>query len=81
MSEKYSATTGTSWEPIGYYNNVAFKGSFDGNGKTITGLYINRSEDHQGLFGYINGGTVENVALVACMVAGGSYHRRFGRSD
>ena len=33
----------TVWTPIGYYNslsdNVTYTGTFDGNGKTISGLY------------------------------------------
>lgn len=34
---------GEGWEPIGTEANP-FTGSFDGNGKTITGLYINRPQ-------------------------------------
>src|SRR5690606_23013753 len=37
------------WRPISM-----FRGVFDGNGKTITGLYINRPvENNQGLFGWV----------------------------
>lgn len=45
--------SGDGWSPIG--NNVnSFRGEFNGNGKTITGLYINNaSRDYAGLFGYI----------------------------
>ena len=44
MSTKYSAASGLSWTPIGdYATNSAFqfKGTFDGDGHTISGLYIN----------------------------------------
>ena len=58
----------TAWTPIGYYNsasdNVLYTGTFDGNGKTISGLYFNNTGIcFIGLFGY-NGGTVKNVGIV-----------------
>ena len=41
---------GGSWTPIGT-ENVPFTGTFDGNGHSITGLYINASDsNYQGLF-------------------------------
>lgn len=34
-----------SWKPIGkYYYGYQYRGTFDGNGKTITNLYINASQ-------------------------------------
>ena len=50
---------GAGWEPIGEYNypsiDEPFTGTFDGNGFTISGLFINRPEtDYIGLFGYLN---------------------------
>ena len=59
---------GKGWMPIGgYYNeNVdtyAFNGTFDGNDKTISGLYIDRDERYVGLFGYIKEGTVKNLTI------------------
>ena len=58
----------TAWTLIGYYNsasdNVLYTGTFDGNGKTISGLYFNNTGIcFIGLFGY-NGGTVKNVGIV-----------------
>ena len=47
-----------SWSPISDVakNNQApifmWRGQFDGNGKTISNLYINATSDYQGLFGY-----------------------------
>ena len=57
-------TSGTPWTPIGS-NTGIFYGSFDGQGHTIRGLYINSpSESYQGLFRYIgNGSTVKNVGV------------------
>ena len=52
-----------SWIPIGTSNNP-YRGTFDGNGHTISGLYINNSTaDDQGLFGRVNGGTVKNLSV------------------
>ena len=44
-----------SWEPIGTDSSHAYTGTFDGNGKTITGLTINSSSRYVGMFGYLNG--------------------------
>ncbi|WP_066083700.1 GLUG motif-containing protein [Anaerotignum neopropionicum] len=63
--------SGKGWVPIGTLNN-SFKGSFDGNDNEITGLYINRTEDYTGLFGRINGGTVQNLGLVEVSITGGN---------
>ena len=66
-----------AWTPIGGGEAVAtddeegydqstpslkFKGTFDGNGKTIKNLLINADADFTGLFGH-NGGTVKNFTL------------------
>lgn len=54
------------WIPI---NN--FSGFFDGNGKTISGLYINRStENYIGLFGIIGTGTVCNTIIKEADITG-----------
>lgn len=52
------------WKPIvgsSYYsgNNI----NFDGNGMTISNLYINREQDYLGLFGEASG-TISNVNIV-----------------
>ena len=48
-----------SWEPIGRY-----QGTFDGNNKTITNLYINDFQENMGLFGYISQSTIKNLTFV-----------------
>ena len=56
--------TGTTWTPIGTTYNNSYTGTFDGGGKTITGLTVTGSNEFAGLFGYIgSGGTVKNVVL------------------
>lgn len=42
-----------SWEPISIPGGSYWGGNFDGNHKTIKNLYINSSDDAQGLFGVI----------------------------
>mgnify|MGYP004566367503 CR=1 FL=1 len=55
-------TTATSWIAIGNSSKY-FKGTFDGQGKTIKNLYINATIANQGLFGYSNGGNFKNITL------------------
>ena len=51
------------WTPIGNTTNQ-FKGTFDGGGHKITGLYINRSGNSNGLFGYLGeGGVIKNLGV------------------
>lgn len=50
------------WTPIGTSDTLAFKGTFDGNGHTVSGLRIESSSEGQGFFGYLKG-TVENLTL------------------
>ena len=55
-----------SWVPIGNKNIVKYRGTFDGNGKTITNLYINASQTSQnnmGLFGYTYQSTIKNLTF------------------
>ena len=55
-----------SWVPIGNRNIVKYRGTFDGNGKTITNLYINASQTSQnnmGLFGYTYQSTIKNLTF------------------
>ena len=50
-----------SWEPIGTAQ-TRYTGTFDGNGKTITGLTIDSSSQYVGMFGYLDG-TVKDLEL------------------
>ena len=73
-----------SWEPIGNTTNQ-YMGTFDGNNKTITNLYINANQKYSGLFGVTNtnsftgilvgygyGGTYQNIMTsISCEVYGG----------
>ena len=51
-----------SWVPIGN-NKIQYQGTFDGNGKTITNLYINATQEFMGLFGYTYQSTIKNLTF------------------
>ena len=51
-----------SWVPIGNSNKL-YQGTFDGNGKTITNLYINANQKYVGLFGYTYQSTIKNLTF------------------
>ena len=76
LSEICSEEKGDSWTPIGTSIGNSYRGTFDGNGHTISGLYINSSSDnYQGLFGYVSGsGKVQNLSVSGSVsVSGGEY--------
>lgn len=52
-----------SWEPIGNTTN-RYMGTFNGNNKTITNLYINANQEYSGLFGYTFISTIKNLTFV-----------------
>ena len=63
---------GENFTAIGnYFSNHPFNGTFDGQGHTISGIRINKDhKDFQGLFSYVNGGTVKNVTLAEANITG-----------
>lgn len=61
------------WTPIGASSTYPFSGSFDGNGFTVKGLYIdNPSLNYQGLFGYVKEAQIKNMEVDG-MVSGSQY--------
>jgi len=68
-----TANAGAGWEPIGT-QAVKFTGSFDGDGFTISNLYINRlAEDFLGLFGCTNGVDLNSIILEDVSIVGNNY--------
>jgi hypothetical protein len=69
---------GAGFSPIGTDSDYPFRGNYNGNGKTISGLYIYRpSSNYQGLFGYINfystGIQIRDLGLIDVDISGRSY--------
>ena len=54
--------TELSWTPIGNSDNM-YQGTFDGNGKTISNLYINATSGDAGFFGYAGNGSIKNITF------------------
>ena len=85
LANNIDASATSTWNgdlgftPVGN-GSAHFNGNFDGNGKTITGLTINRNgmnseeyiEDYVGLFGYSTG-AIQNVGLVGGSISGHDY--------
>jgi len=62
----------SGFTPVGSRENP-FTGTFDGNGKTITGLRISRSGGNGvGLFGYAKNARISRVYLTGASVTGGN---------
>ena len=63
-----------TWTPIGALNQ-GYAGTFDGNGKTISGLYYkNTSIDYIGIFGNVaEAGNVKNITVSNSYFAGNYY--------
>lgn len=60
--------TGKDWMPIGqatntYSDYVAYGGTFDGAGHTVSGLALNNVKTYQALFGYVKGGTIRDLTV------------------
>ena len=64
----------TEWTPIGNSDNQ-YKGTFDGQSHTVSGLYFNKSTtNYVGFFGYIrSGGKISNVGVVDSYFNGQNY--------
>lgn len=66
-----------NWTPIGVGSANAkeqkpFSGTLDGQGHTISGLYINRASTYQGLFGYITkDAVIRNLIATGSVTTGG----------
>ena len=64
-------TVRDNFTPIGWSEDICFKGVFDGNGHTIKGLKFNENGGNAGLFGYLDG-TVQNLKLEGSIKSSGA---------
>ncbi len=62
------------WTPIGMNLGKSFRGTFDGQNHTISGLYFdNTKKDFVGLFGCSRGGNILKVGVIDSYFKGNSY--------
>ena len=72
VTGKAAGKTPNEWTAIGSNYDNTFKGTFDGGGHTVSGIYINKTENFQGLFGYVSDGTIKNLGIISSYIKGGS---------
>ena len=62
-----------SWTPIGSDANP-FTGTLDGDGHSVSGIYIHSGTDYQGLVGVLGeGGTLQNLGVKASYIKGSNF--------
>jgi hypothetical protein len=63
-----------TWVPIGTVK-ASFKGTFDGQGYAVSGLYIHSGTEgfYQGLFGCLEGATIRNLGITASCIKAYEY--------
>ncbi|MCK5833716.1 hypothetical protein KAH81_08610 [bacterium] len=65
----YNGLTYDGWSPIGNVT-TRFEGNYDGNGFTIDGLFINRTTNYIGFFGYASGATIQDIGVTNVNITG-----------
>jgi hypothetical protein len=61
------------WQPVGNVN-TPFTGNYNGQGKAIYNLFINRPDnDYQGFFGLSEGGLLQNIQISNARITGYNY--------
>ena len=70
-----SPNTWMTWTPIGNATSRrVYSGTFDGQGHTISGLYVNSNEDCIGLFGAVmSGGNIKNIGVINSYFKGNDF--------
>lgn len=69
--------TGTGWEILGY-SYAKHRSTWDGNNHTIYNLYHNdTSSNYASLFGYVAGGTIQNLHIRDADISGANYSAIF----
>ena len=56
------------WIPIGRDDSIVFKGIFDGDNHVIRNIYIDTTENFQGLFGCVQDATIKNITVTGSIV-------------
>ncbi len=61
--------SGAGFAPVGDNTNK-FTGSLDGKNHTVSNLYVNKTGDYTGLFGYTNGAEIRNIGIEDASIYG-----------
>ena len=70
MSSVCSGAIG-SWDPISRYDlNVNWNGTFDGDGHTLSNLYVNMTTQGAGMFGRTSNCTIKNITFSGVNITG-----------
>ena len=70
FDENGKLISGKEWIPIGLTAAQKLKGTFEGNNHYICGVYVNRDEKFNGIFGNCN--TINNLTIKNSYIEGGS---------
>lgn len=66
-----STAPANRWTPIGTSWENQFTGTLDGDGHSVSGIYINSTVDFQSLVGYLgSGGALQNLGVKASYIKG-----------
>lgn len=72
LSDVCSEASGNSWTPVCPNNSYFYRGTFDGQHHSITGLYINSTSKFRGLFGY-HSGVIKDLTLTCDVTSTNDY--------
>lgn len=65
---------GHDWTAIGGTgSSTAFKGTFDGQGNTVNGIYVNTTATYKAFFGYTNNATIKNLTVEGDVISTANY--------
>ena len=65
---------GHDWTAIGgTAASTAFKGTFDGQGNTVSGIYVNTTATYKGFFGYTSAATIKNLTVEGDVISAANY--------
>ncbi len=64
-----------SWEPISRDElNISWSGTFDGDGHTLSNLYVNMTTQGAGMFGRTSNCTIKNITFSGVNITGTTYY-------
>ena len=69
-SNPWNNSTEHNFDGIGNSMSNGFKGTFDGQNHTISGIRMHLEREYVGLFGYVENGTIKNVTLSDSRISG-----------